>query len=82
MENSQLIYITADQKLRYERLKRRSEKVGEIGLTYEQFLKEEQSNAEKNISTLGKEANIEIANNDSLEEFKNKIKEFTQKVLH
>ncbi len=75
MPNSILIYITADQKLRYERLKLRSEKVGEVGLTFEQFLEEEKSKAEINIPTLGKKADKRLENNGSLEEFKNKIKE-------
>lgn len=73
MKNSTLIYITADQDLRYKRLKQRSEKVGEIGLTFEQFLKEENSKAEENIVSLGKKADIKIENNGSLEEFKQKI---------
>lgn len=73
MPNSSLIYITADQKLRYERLKTRSEKVGEVGLTFEQFLREEKSKAEINIPALGKKTNKKIENNGSLEEFKNKI---------
>lgn len=75
MPNSTLIYITADQKLRYERLKERSEKVGEIGLTFEQFLEEEKSKAEINIPILGEKADLKLENNGTLEEFKNKIKQ-------
>ncbi len=74
MENSQLIYITADQNLRYQRLKRRSEKVGEVGLTFEQFLEEENSKAEKNIPSLGQKADKKMENNGSLDQFKDKIK--------
>ncbi len=73
MPNSTLIYITADQKLRYERLKLRSEKVGEVGLTYEQFLEEEKSKAEVNIPSLGKKTNIKLENNGTLKDFKNSI---------
>ncbi|MBI2338118.1 hypothetical protein HYU95_02945 [Candidatus Daviesbacteria bacterium] len=69
-----LIYITADQKLRYQRLKTRSEKVGEVGLTFEQFLKEEKSKAEKEIPKISKKADIKLENNGSLEEFKAKIR--------
>ncbi len=74
MKNSQLIYITADQNLRYQRLKRRSEKVGEVGLTFEQFLEEENSKAEKNIPSLGQKADKKMENNGSLDQFKDKIK--------
>jgi len=75
MPNSTLIYITADQNLRYARLKLRSEKVGEVGLTYEQFLEEEKSRAEINIPTLGQKANLKIENNNTLAEFKQKIRQ-------
>ncbi len=73
MPNSILIYISANQKLRYDRLKKRSEKVGEVGLTFEQFLKEEASKAEINIPQLGKKADIKLENNNSMEEFRSSI---------
>ncbi|MBI4035951.1 AAA family ATPase [Candidatus Daviesbacteria bacterium] len=78
MKNSTIIYITAQQDLRYKRLKARSEKVGETGLTFEQFLTEENSKAEGNIVNLGKKADIKIENNGSLEEFKKKIEAFVK----
>lgn len=80
MENSTLIYITATQNLRYKRLKQRSEKVGETGLTFEQFLEEEKSKAETNIPSLGKKADFKIENNGSLEEFKKNIETFFKKL--
>lgn len=79
MPNHTLIYITADQKLRYERLKRRSEKVREVGLTYEQFLEEEKSKAEKSIPDLGKKTTVKLLNNGSLDEFKQAVKLFAKK---
>ncbi len=80
MPNSTLIYITADQNLRYERLKLRSEKVGETGLTYEQFLAEEKSKAEINIPALGKKADKKLENQGSLDKFKDKIRQLFQQV--
>lgn len=73
-KNSVLIYITASQKLRYQRLKTKSEKVGEVGLTFEQFLEEEKSKAEKDIPEIAKKADIKLENNGTLEEFKANIK--------
>ena len=73
MKNNLIIYITAQKDLRFSRLKKRSEKVGEVGLTYEQFMKEEKSKAEVDISSLGKKADLKLENNGSLEEFKSKI---------
>lgn len=71
--NGQLIYITANQNLRYQRLKLRSEKAGEVGLAFEQFLEEEQSKAEGEIPKISKKADIKIDNNGSLDEFKSSI---------
>ncbi len=71
----QVIYITAGQDLRYQRLKLRSEKVGEVGLTFEQFLKEEKSKAESEIPKISKKTDLKIENNGTLEEFKAIIKE-------
>lgn len=68
-----VIYITADQKLRYERLKKRSEKVGEVGFTWEQFMEEENSKAESEIPALSKKADFKIENNGTKEEFKSSI---------
>lgn len=73
-QNSILIYITAEQKQRYQRLKTRSEKAEEVGLTYEQFLEEEKSKAEKEIPEISKKTDVKLENNGSLEEFKTKIK--------
>lgn len=73
-----LIYISAKQNLRYERLKKRSEKVGETGLTLEQFLAEEESKAESLIPSLGKKAKIKIENNETLDQFRQKIKQLLQ----
>lgn len=68
-----LIYITADQNLRYQRLKLRSEKVGEVGLSFEQFLEEEKSKAEEEIPKISQKADIKIENNGTKDEFKEKI---------
>lgn len=73
-----LVYITADQKLRFERLKNRSEKVGETGLSFEQFMQEENIETETLIPKLGESADVKIENNGSLEEFKSEIEKFYQ----
>lgn len=71
-----LIYITADQKLRFERLKKRSEKVGETGLSYEQFMQEEMVKTELEIPKLGAKADVKIENNGTLEDFRKEIEKF------
>lgn len=76
-----LIYITANQDLRYRRLKNRSEKVGETGLSFEQFMEEEKVKTETEIPKIGSKADIKIENNGSLEEFKKKIADFYENNL-
>ncbi len=63
-----LIYITADSKLRYERLVARKENPGDENKSYEEFCKDEQSEADQLIASLGKEAEFTIVNNGTREE--------------
>lgn len=76
-----LVYITADPKLRFERLKSRGEKDGEADMTYEQFLKEEKAPNELLIPEIGSEADFKVENNGSLEEFKEAVQKFYKSQL-
>lgn len=71
-----LVYITADPKLRFERLKNRGEKIGEAEMTFEQFSDEEKAPNELLIREIGSKADVKIENNGSIEEFDAKIKQF------
>lgn len=71
-----LIYITADPKIRFERLKLRKEKTGEGEMLYEQFLQEEQAPSEQLIKTLAQNADIKIENNGNIEDLRKQIKDF------
>ena len=79
-KGSLLIYITADVKVRFERLKKRSEKVGEIGLSLKQFMDEEKVQTELEIPKLGARADLKMDNNGTLAEFKMKIQEFYNQI--
>lgn len=75
-----LIYITADLKTRYERLKKRGEKEGEEETTFEQFVSEENAANELLIPKIGKGADFKIENNGSFEELKKEVREFTKRI--
>lgn len=75
-ENSILVYVTSDPKIRFERMKKRKEKVGEKDLTFEQFKREEKAKTEIEIPRLGSKAEFKIENNGSLDEFRKKVEEF------
>ena len=75
-EKSYLVYITADQEKRFERVKKRSEKIGENNLTIERFKTEDKEPTETHISKIGTGADLKIENNTTVEIFKSKIEDF------
>lgn len=76
LPNNFLVYITADPKVRFERLKMRKEKAGEGEMSYEQFLKEEEAPTETLIKTLAQNADIKIENNGNLDDLRNQVEVF------
>ncbi|EKD42923.1 MAG: hypothetical protein ACD_72C00532G0003 [uncultured bacterium] len=64
-----LIYITADPKIRWQRMVLRNENAGDVDKTLEQFLQEEQAEADKMIKELGQKAKYTINNDGTIEEF-------------
>ena len=69
LNNFHLIYITADPKLRWQRLVERKENPGDDQKTYEEFLKDEQAEADVLIKEFGRQAEHTITNNGTKEEF-------------
>lgn len=65
-----LIYITAPPKLRFTRLRLRSEKAGETSMSFKQFCMEEVADTEVMIPKLGGRAEIKITNNGTLDDLK------------
>lgn len=68
-----LVYVTASSKNRFERLKKRHEKVGEAEKTFEQFIAEEKVETETLIPKIGKRADIKVGNNGSIEDLRKRI---------
>lgn len=63
-----LVYLTAEIRTRFERLRIRGENDGETGMTYEQFLAEEQLPTETSIKEVAKKAEITLSNDGSKDE--------------
>lgn len=76
-----LVYITADPKLRFQRLKSRGEKDGEAGMSFKQFQKEEQAKNELLIPQIGGSADYKITNNTLIEDFKAEVEKFVNSKL-
>jgi dephospho-CoA kinase len=86
LPNNILVYITAPTELRFERLKKRNEKVGEAEMSWEQFLEEEKAENEIYIPEIGEKADYKILNDKNEEKwpppiFKNEILKFCAKKL-
>src|SRR3989344_3055415 len=75
-----LIYITADPKLRWQRMVLRQENADDAGKTFEQFLKDEQAEADMLIKDLGKQAKYTLLNNGGVEEFHANMEEMLKKI--
>lgn len=75
-----LIYITADPKIRWERLVKRAENPGDTEKTYEEFLQDEQAEADSMIKTLGQTAKFTINNDGTLEEFYQQMEDIITKI--
>lgn len=71
-----LVYIERDAQKRFAGMRARKEKAGEAFLTWEQFCAEERAATEVVIPRIGKEADILINNNGTLEEFGHNVRAF------
>ena len=80
LPNFNLIYITADPKIRWQRQTKRNQNAGDAEKTFEQFTRDEESEVEKPIKELGKLAKFTLANNGTQEEFTEQIEAMTKEI--
>lgn len=74
--NSLLVYIHSEPQVRFDRLRKRNEKVGESTMSYAQFQKEESASTETEIATLAREASVTMYNSSTITIFEDQIKAF------
>ena len=77
-----LIYITAEPKIRWQRMVLRKENADDATKTFEQFLKDEQAEADKLIKELGQKAQYTIVNNGTIEQFHDEMESVLNKIKH
>lgn len=75
-----LIYITADPEIRWQRLVKRNENSGDDKKTFAEFLESEQAEADRLIKELGSGARFTITNNGGFGELYEQIEEILKKV--
>jgi dephospho-CoA kinase len=78
LPNFKLIRIVSDEHARYERLINRNQNADDKNKTFEEFLIEEQAEAELEIPKVMAMAELEVINNGSLEELYQQI----DKIIH
>ncbi|MEK7654215.1 MAG: hypothetical protein AAB345_02940 [Patescibacteria group bacterium] len=73
--NNILLYVTADPKIRFNRVRKRGDKPGEKDLTWEKFLEQGNSLTEKHVPEIGSRADWKIENEGTLEELEEKVRQ-------
>jgi dephospho-CoA kinase len=76
----QIIHITADLRIRYERLVLRGENSDDKTKTFEQFQKDHEAEAELEIVNIAKQASHAIDNNGSFDELYSQLDALVEKV--
>jgi dephospho-CoA kinase len=74
--NFRMLYVDADSRLRYDRIVRRAQNRGDDQKTYEDFLRDEQGEADAMISTLKQYADAVVINDGGEAEFYEAIDAF------
>ena len=80
LPNFILVKVDADAKVRYERLVARNENEGDDKKTFDQFMKDHEAEADKQIPEVMKTAKHSIDNSGSLEDLYRQIEEIIKKV--
>jgi len=80
MPGFKLVYITAEPKIRWERLVKRAENPGDTEKTFEEFLADEQAEADRLIKELGGTAKYIITNNGDWDAFYNQMEDVLNKI--
>jgi dephospho-CoA kinase len=69
LPNFTFIYLKASTEIRYARMQKRNEKVGESTKTFEEFIESEKHEADKMLASLEEQADIVITNESTTEAF-------------
>lgn len=75
-----LVYIAASPKVRFERRRQHAETTDEKGMSWEQFMRQEEIPTETTIRQIGETmADQTIENNGTVEQFEERVKAFIEK---
>ena len=80
MDNFYLVAVTADPKIRYERIVLRKQNTGEDKLTFEDFMKQHEAETEKQIEEVISNAKFKIINDRDLSSLHMQIEEVLKQI--
>lgn len=80
LEGFHLVHVVAEPKIRYQRQTKRAENIGDSNLTFEQFLKNEQAEADRQIPKVGKNAKFKIDNSGSLDKLYKQVERILKEI--
>jgi len=80
-EGSHVIYVTADPRVRWERISKRGQKADDAA-PFEEFMKMAVSKTEKDIPEIGSKADYRIENNGTLEELQKQTDDVMKEILN
>ncbi|MDE2001328.1 MAG: hypothetical protein KGI60_02030 [Patescibacteria group bacterium] len=72
-----LVYVTASRWTRFNRARKRNEKVGEAQLTMEQFIAQDQAEIELLVPEIGKKADFRIDNEQPIDYYRMRVEEIS-----
>lgn len=75
-----LIYVTAKQKTRHQRYVKRNENANDDKMTFAEFEKKEQAEADRQIPEVAKSAKFKLDNNGSFEDLYRQVEDVLEKI--
>lgn len=78
LPNSHIIAIEAPAEIRFERLKKRADRLGDAEKTWEEFCAESNAESESKIDEIAKEADSVIDNSGTMHDVRKQVREFLQ----
>lgn len=75
-----MVYVTAPAELRFTRFQTRQEKADDASMDFGQFLEQEKEWTERDIPSLGQQADFKLENTGSLDELYKKIDEIISRI--
>lgn len=82
LSNFRFIFVETDLRVRYERIKNRGTKTDDQAKTFEEFVRDHEHAADREVRNLKEKADLIIENNGTLQDLCRRVDEVMQRFLH